>query len=88
MAARKTPSKGSKPDKIMRDALMLELNGETENEDGEKVKKFRRIAANLVKAGLDSKLDAIKEIWDRVEGKPMQAVEADITGEFVVKWES
>lgn len=88
MAARKTPSKGSKPDKIMRDALMLELNGETENDDGEKVKKFRRIAANLVKAGLDSKLDAIKEIWDRVEGKPMQAVEADITGEFVVKWES
>lgn len=74
MAARKTPSAGSKPDKILRDALMLELNTDTKDNDGRTVKKFRRIAANLVTSGLDNKMDAIKEIWDRVEGRPAQSI--------------
>jgi len=63
MAARKTPSAGAKPDKLLRDALLLELAADAVSDDGKKINKFRRIAANLVKCGLDNKLDAIKEIW-------------------------
>lgn len=74
MAARKTPSAGSKPDKLLRDALFIELNTDTKDEHGKTIKKYRRIAANLVRAGLDNKLDAIREIWDRTEGKAAQSV--------------
>lgn len=79
MAARKNPSAGAKPDKLMRDALMLELNTETTDEYGKKVKKYRRIAANLVRLALDNKMDAIKEVNDRVDGKAVQGVA--LTGE-------
>lgn len=72
MAARKPLPAGSKPDKILRDALILELNRLTN--DGEKVKKLQRIAAKLVANGMDGKTDAIKEIFDRVEGRPAQAI--------------
>lgn len=74
MAARKTPSAGSKPDKLMRDALMLELNTETVDDAGKKIKKFRRIAANLVSAAMDNKMDAIKDVFDRIDGRPAQSV--------------
>lgn len=85
MAARDTPSKGSKPDKLLRDALMLELNEETVDDDGKKIKKFRRIAANLVKSGMDCKLDAIKEIWDRVEGKAVQSIANEGDTPFIIQ---
>lgn len=68
------PSKGSKPDKILRDALILELNRE-DIEDGKKIKKISRVVHKLVSAAIEGEVAAIKEIFDRVEGKPMQAVE-------------
>lgn len=67
-------SKGSKPDKILRDALILELNRMTDDDDGKKVKKVSRIVHKLVESGIAGKVDAIKEIFDRVEGKPAQAI--------------
>lgn len=67
------PSKGSKPDKILRDALLLELKRE-DLEDGKKVKKVQRIVAKLVACAIDGKIDAIREIFDRVEGKAVQAI--------------
>ena len=48
MAARITPSKGGKPDKLMRDALMVALNREAVDADGQKTKKLNIIAAKLV----------------------------------------
>ena len=69
-------SKGSKPDKIIRDALILELN-RMDTEDGRKVKKVNRIVHKLVEAGMLGKIDAIKEIFDRVEGRPAQAIIGD-----------
>lgn len=68
------PSKGSKPDKIIRDALILELNRMTDGDDGQKVKKVNRVVHKLVNAAMDGKVDAIREIFDRVEGKPAQSV--------------
>ena len=70
-------SKGSKPDKIIRDALILELNRMDTSDDGQKVKKVNRIVHKLVKCAMDGKIDAIKEIFDRVEGRPAQAIIGD-----------
>lgn len=70
-------SRGSKPDKIIRDALILELNRMTDAGDGEKVKKVNRIVHKLVLSAMDGKIDAIKEIFDRVEGRPAQAIIGD-----------
>lgn len=66
-------SKGAKPDKIIRDALILELN-RLDVEDGQKIKKVSRIVHKLVDCAIDGKIDAIKEIFDRVEGKASQSI--------------
>ena len=77
MAARKTPSKGGKPDKLMRDALMIALNREAVDADGQKTKKLNIIAAKLVELAIEGDIQAIKEISDRVDGKPAQAIVGD-----------
>lgn len=74
MAARKTPSKGGKPDKLMRDALLLELNQEVKI-DGGKVRKYRLVARSLITAGIGGDIQAIKEINDRVDGKTPSSIE-------------
>jgi hypothetical protein len=77
MAARNTPSKGGKPDKLMRAALALELH---RNVDGEnygfegKVKRLRLVANSLVNKAIDGDTAAIREINDRMDGKVPQAV--------------
>jgi ribosomal protein L17 len=76
MAARKTPSRGGKPDKLWTDALRIVVNEVAE--DGDK-KKLRRMAEKIVDLALAGDMQAIKEIGDRLEGKPTQRVEA--TGE-------
>lgn len=77
MAARITPSKGGKPDKLMRDALMVALNREAVDADGQKTKKLNIIAAKLVELAVSGDIQAIKEISDRVDGKPAQAIVGD-----------
>ena len=77
MAARKTPSKGGKPDKLMRDALSLELHREIEVEiDGrkQKVKRLRLVARALVDKAIDGDTPAIKEINERMDGKIPQGL--------------
>lgn len=75
MPARKEPSKGSKPDKLMRDAIMVALHREAEGADGKKTKKLNIIATKLVDAAASGDIQAIKEIADRVDGKPAQALQ-------------
>lgn len=70
-------SKGSKPDKIIKAALLLELNRMTKDEDGQKIKKVNRIVHKLVELGMEGKIDAIREIFDRTEGKATQMVDAE-----------
>lgn len=77
MAVRNTPSKGSKPDKLMRDALMIALNREAESADGQKTKKINIIATKLVDLAVNGDIQAIKEVADRVDGKPAQAIIGD-----------
>lgn len=74
MAARKTPSKGGKPDKLMRNALILALNREAEDADGRITRKLNLVAAKLVEKAIEGDVPAIREINDRVDGKVPQAV--------------
>jgi hypothetical protein len=77
MAARKTPSKGSKPDKLMRDALMVALSREAKDAQGKPTRKLYIIADRLVEKAMEGEISAIKEIADRVDGKATQPLAAD-----------
>lgn len=72
MAAAKTV-KGPKSDKLLRDALLVAINREEEFE-GQRMKRFARIAEQLAKTACTGDLQATREVWDRVEGKPSQSV--------------
>lgn len=77
--------KGAWSEKKFRDALNLAV---TEEGPGG-VRKIRLIADKLVEAALNGEVQAIKEIGDRLDGKPAQALEhmgAD-GGPVVVSWE-
>jgi hypothetical protein len=77
MAARNTPSAGSKPHKLMRDALMLELNDTMKVVvEGQTVtfKKLRLVARGMVHAAIKGDVPASREIFDRVDGKVPQKI--------------
>lgn len=76
MAKRGNPNpKGNKPDKILRDALMIALNRVDKDHDtGIKTKRLHRIADKLSLKAADGDIPAIKEVWDRVEGKATQPI--------------
>lgn len=63
---------GRKSEKPWRDALMLAVNEATE--DGDK-KKLRKMADALVEQAIGGDVAAIKEIGDRIDGKPKQQIE-------------
>lgn len=79
--------KGAKPDKLMRDALMLELHRDDTLSDGEKVKRLRRVAYALVAKAMEGDVAAIKEIHDRIDGKVPQATTIE-GGETALKVET
>lgn len=73
MAAPKNP-KGAKSDKEWRAAIQRAVKRTTE--DG-KTKRLEALADTIVNAGLAGDVAAIKEIGDRLDGKPAQ--ESNIT---------
>ena len=76
MAARKSPAEGRKGDKLWRDALMVAVKRQCET--GKKTKKLFKLADKLVEKGLDGDVTALKEIGDRLDGKPTQAVDVGV----------
>ena len=66
--------KGAKPDKLMRNALALELHQEDVIE-GVKIKRLRRVAKALVDRALEGDIAAIREINERMDGKVPQALQ-------------
>jgi hypothetical protein len=75
MAARITPAAGRKPDKFMRDALILALHRAAVDCDGKPTRQLNNIADALVRKAAEGDVGAIKEVFDRVEGKAIQATE-------------
>lgn len=51
--------------------------------DGQPVTKLRKIAEMLVSKAMEGDMAAIKEVADRTDGKPVQAVEASVEVENV-----
>jgi len=63
---------GRKQEKPFRDALRIELAAAENNERG-----LRLIAKKLIEAAEEGKMDAIREIADRVDGKVPQGISGD-----------
>ena len=81
-----SPGGGPKPDKLMRDALALELHQEVKLTSGEKVKKLRLVARTLVDNAIDGDTTAARECFDRMDGKVTQGVDATGRGDITVTW--
>lgn len=86
MAAPKKPrSVGQKSDKEWRDAIRLAVNEVRKDpENGKKTKALRLLARKTVTMALDGDMIAMKEIGDRLDGRPAQSVDTNLTGDLVV----
>lgn len=72
MAAPKNP-KGAKSDKLWRDAIMLAVHRVRKGDDSRK--SLFRLADKLVDKAMEGDTVALKEIGDRLDGKPTQQVD-------------
>jgi hypothetical protein len=70
--------RGPKADKIWANALRLAVMRETEDENGVKSNYLTRIAQNMVKKATEGDVMAMKEIGDRLDGKPHQSANVDV----------
>ena len=63
---------GPKSDKLWAQAVRMAAMREMENPDtpGEKIKRLNVIADNLVRMACAGDVQAIKEVGDRLDGKP------------------
>jgi hypothetical protein len=69
---------GRSGEKIFTDALRLELN-RIDPQDKDKRKKINRLAEKLVECAIEDKQGwAFQQIADRLEGKPVQIVDATV----------
>ena len=65
---------GPKSDKIWADAVRRAVFRRLEQAEG-KPQKIERLADKLVDSALEGDIPALKEIGDRLDGKPAQAVQ-------------
>jgi hypothetical protein len=78
------PDGGNRP---MREALDAELRRESDDGEGAKAAMLRLIARKLAAKALDGDLAAIKEIFDRMDGKSAAGSAADEPpGKVVFEW--
>ena len=83
MAERDNPSRGAKPDKLIRDALMLAVN-RIHDGDPDGRKKLAIAAAAVVEKAVEGDLAAFKEIADRIDGKAPQSLDVKTTRELSI----
>ena len=69
MTTRNAPVRGAVADRPMRDALIVELQEHGEGPDGAQLAKIRLVARRLVDKAVGGEATAIKEIFDRVDGR-------------------
>ena len=66
---------GKYKDKPWTDALRLALNDVAEGDKKTGIKKLRRMAEAVIDRAIGGDITAAKEVGDRLEGKPSQALE-------------
>lgn len=81
MAAPKNPA-NRWSEKAWRDAIRMAVNRQVGSKD--KSKRLAALANKLVDAGLEGDVSALKEIGDRLDGKPSQAHTGPDGGPLVV----
>ena len=87
MAARLNPSRGGKPDKIIKHALMLELHREAEDDSGHTTTRLSLLARRLVSMAIGGDLGAILAIADRIDGRVATPLpEPAENGAIVISW--
>lgn len=79
-------AKSNKSRKLMTDALMLALNREVASADGVPTKRLNIIADKLAEKAAEGDVVAIKEVFDRTEGKAVQAVKHTGKVKHAVLW--
>ena len=81
--------KGSNKAKLMTDALILALHREAQTEEGP-TRKLAVIADQLVERAMEGDVQAIREVFDRVDGKAHQSVDLDanMVGELKITWQT
>jgi hypothetical protein len=81
------PTDGGKTARPMWEALDAELRRESDDGEGAKADILRLIARKLAAKALDGDLGAIKEIFDRMDGKPVAGtVPEEPPGQVVFQW--
>ena len=68
-------SPGPKSDKLWSDAVRIAAMREGTDNEGKVRKKLNILADNLLDAALAGDMAAVKEIGDRIDGKPKQQTE-------------
>jgi hypothetical protein len=66
-------NKNNAKGKLWSDALRLELAGNVN------AKKLRKIAQKVIEMATEGDMQAIREIGDRLEGKPSQSIDMTVT---------
>lgn len=74
MAARNNPSEGKKPDKLWHHAIMRAVKRPIGEIVPETAPKLEFLADRLVLKAMDGDVPAMKEIGDRLDGKPAQSI--------------
>lgn len=82
MAAPKNP-RGGKPDKIWSDAIRIAAFRKAEKGGP---RRIQIAAEQLVEAAIAGDVQAMKEMGDRLEGKPTQAAEVKHSGTVTFGW--
>jgi hypothetical protein len=85
MGTRRTA--GRDPDKLLRDALLISLNRRVDK--GNSTKRFQKVADALVDAAMKGELTALREIFDRVDGKFPNGTVGNgkkVPGELRIRW--
>jgi hypothetical protein len=85
MAARRTP--GRPRDKLLRDALLISLNRKAGKDL--KTRRLQMVADALVDAAIKGELTALREVFDRVDGRFSRAQASDekkAPEELVIRW--
>ena len=78
---------GRDPDKLLRDALLISLNRRVDK--GNSTKRFQRVADALVDAAMKGELTALREVFDRVDGRFPKAPTKSARKqpeELVIRW--
>ena len=81
------PPDGGKAARPMWEALEAELRRESDDGDGSKADILRLIVRKLAAKALDGDLGAIREIFDRMDGKSVAGAAADeAPAKVVFEW--